>query len=695
MSTKSISKKNDWLSIVYSMDPNAPAEMVISGRIGKDGWDGSGTSSKDFRDELKKIPAGTKIKVRINSEGGSIQDGIEIYNVLKDRRQDVTCFVDGYAVSIASIIALGGSKTISPKSSIWMIHEPWSVTQGNAEDHRDAAEMLDKHGDMLASIYAEETGKSKQAMREAMVSETWMTGEEAVEFGLADEMVDDSVDLAALNPKAFKNIPTAILARISAAAPKADTHNATVEPGPVADAAALLSDSTTEAGPAGTAASDNTETMHIQNMETTAQAAVPTPTANNELAELRKQMLAEKTSRVTSEVMRRAENKIANENLAFWISNAMNDEQATYRQIDALPVAQVGGESVGRASVISENPLDQIKKAGDQKAQHAFMVHNWKDLMDEAYKRDSRPGRPQNSNTLSPTITTAFLISGAITKLQNRWAPLRSFTRDYSTDPYKPKAMGVLKYVDGFTATTSSGKNITDFEDGDTTIDPINITVDQYTRPFNVSNSDLQSGLRMEDLVSMNTAVFADMVIAVATAPITVANFGTQAGATGAALPLVSASSAFGFGDLRTLWGGLKKSPVKNLILDGEYMAGLLNQPAFFQKGVASENDGSALQTFGWDGLYLNTNWTGAGANIVGFACGNQAIGGITGLPVAPQQGYNGTLSVSSFTIPDLEVSVAVYNWFSLASRAMWCSYDIMAGFKEMDKTAGILIKSA
>jgi ATP-dependent Clp protease, protease subunit len=709
---KSISKKNDWLSVVFSLDPAEPTEMIISGRIGKDWWDDSGTSAKDFRDELKKIPAGRGVKVRINSEGGSIQDGLEIYNALKDRRDDVTCYVDGYAVSIASVIALAGHKTVSPKSSIWMIHEPWCMTQGNSEDHQHAAEMLEKHGDMLASIYAEETGKSKKSMRQTMAEESWFTGEEAVAFGLADEMVDDSVALAALDPKAFKNIPTAILERISAAAPKADTHNQMSPTSPVTDSAApSISDSTNGAGSTGNAASDNTETMHKEHMETTAQAAAVTPPpANNELAELRAQLQAEKTSRVTAEVMRRAENKIANDKLAFWISNAMANEKATYEQIDALPVATPGGEPIGRmAEVVNEGELDRISKLPTSVERYAALKKDWDNIIVDCLSRDQRGmkprflnryvGRavdgyslPQNANTFSGTITTAFLLDGAVTILQNRWAPLMCFTREFSQDPYKPKATGIQKYV---SATTAAQTDVTNFEAGEgDTIDPISVTMHQYTKNFEVTNAQLMGGLRMENLLTINAAGIADKIIAIATGPITVTNFGTLAGTTGAAAPLVAAASAFGFSDLATLWGGLKKSPIKNVLLDGEYLARVINSPTFYQ--VAGVQPGGGWSAFGWDYIALNTNWTGAGSGITGFACNPQAITVVAGLPLTPPQGIPGnTLQVATATVPDVGISIASYSWFSLASRTAWQSFDIMLGAAATDTTAGTLIKSS
>lgn len=148
------------------------AELVLIGAIGKSYWDDSGITEQEVRDALKTIPKGKKIDAKINSEGGSVKEGLGIYNAFKDRREDITAHITGYALSIASIFPLGAGKVVSPKSAIWMMHKAWSWNQGNADDMRQAAEMLDAHDETLAEIYASETGKTKAEILSAMESET-------------------------------------------------------------------------------------------------------------------------------------------------------------------------------------------------------------------------------------------------------------------------------------------------------------------------------------------------------------------------------------------------------------------------------------------------------------------------------------------------------------------------------------------
>ena len=93
---------NDWLKV--KAEGESP-EILIDGFIGESWWDDTGNSNKRFNEAINRFPKSQRVTVRINSEGGSIQDGLGIYNTIK-ARGNVTTRVDGYALSIASIIAL-------------------------------------------------------------------------------------------------------------------------------------------------------------------------------------------------------------------------------------------------------------------------------------------------------------------------------------------------------------------------------------------------------------------------------------------------------------------------------------------------------------------------------------------------------------------------------------------------------------
>jgi ATP-dependent Clp endopeptidase proteolytic subunit ClpP len=164
-------------------DSSKPVELLIVGQIGYDWWSNSGVALQEFLSALASIPENREITIGINSEGGNVQDGLGIYNAIRARSAKVTCRIDGYACSIASVLALAGGKTVCPKTSVWMIHDPWSVAQGNADDMRQAAAMLEAHAETLVAAYSDKTGMDRDKVRQMMKAETWMSGEQAASYG--------------------------------------------------------------------------------------------------------------------------------------------------------------------------------------------------------------------------------------------------------------------------------------------------------------------------------------------------------------------------------------------------------------------------------------------------------------------------------------------------------------------------------
>lgn len=179
-----------WFSIKNEASSDA-AEICIYDQIGRDYWSGEGTEAKQFIDELKTIPKGRAITLRINSPGGEVHAGMAIYNRLRERKDDLTVIVDGVAASIASVIALAGKTLEMPANTLFMIHDPWGMVAGNAEELRKAADMLDTHRDAILSVYERKTGLSAKQLEKLMADETWYTGKEAMEAKFADKVTDE------------------------------------------------------------------------------------------------------------------------------------------------------------------------------------------------------------------------------------------------------------------------------------------------------------------------------------------------------------------------------------------------------------------------------------------------------------------------------------------------------------------------
>jgi ATP-dependent Clp endopeptidase proteolytic subunit ClpP len=165
---------------------NATGDVAVV-RIYDEIWD-FGVNALELVAELDTITAPT-MRVEINSPGGSVFDGIAIYNALRTHPAHVTTRVDGIAASIASVIAQAGDHRIMVDSSQMMIHNAWGMVVGNQSDHEDMAALLSQQDSIIAGVYASRSGGDADHFRDLMNAETWMTADAAVAEGLADEVL--------------------------------------------------------------------------------------------------------------------------------------------------------------------------------------------------------------------------------------------------------------------------------------------------------------------------------------------------------------------------------------------------------------------------------------------------------------------------------------------------------------------------
>lgn len=133
-----------------------------------------------------------QIEVHINSPGGVVYEAFAIYNLLKDRADKVTVFIDGLAASAASYIAMASPQIRIYKNSKIMIHNPWTLAYGDEEDLKKMRENLQDIKRSLVEAYSR-SGKSEQEISEMMDEETWLNAEQAIEEGFADEIIDKEV----------------------------------------------------------------------------------------------------------------------------------------------------------------------------------------------------------------------------------------------------------------------------------------------------------------------------------------------------------------------------------------------------------------------------------------------------------------------------------------------------------------------
>ena len=162
------------------------AEIYVYGNIG-DKWSEDGVIASELVREIALLDADA-ITLRINSYGGSVTDGLAIYNALKRHPAPVSVHVDGVAISCASYIAMAGDTITMAQNAQMMIHAPWGYGGGNATEMREQADILDRYAKTLAFGYADKSG---QTYDEALAILTdgkdhWFSADEAVAAGFAD-----------------------------------------------------------------------------------------------------------------------------------------------------------------------------------------------------------------------------------------------------------------------------------------------------------------------------------------------------------------------------------------------------------------------------------------------------------------------------------------------------------------------------
>ena len=185
-------------------DAESPEDGVldINGEIvAEKGWftGPDAVVAKDFRKALKGVK---NVTVHINSPGGDVMAGAEIYSALREHSMNgegtVTVIVTALAASAASIIAMAGDRILMHPVAYMMIHNPWTVAMGDAKELRKTAKTLDVISEGLISAYQVRTGKDREELKKMLEAETWMSAGTCVEEGFADEIYGAGTGAAAL-----------------------------------------------------------------------------------------------------------------------------------------------------------------------------------------------------------------------------------------------------------------------------------------------------------------------------------------------------------------------------------------------------------------------------------------------------------------------------------------------------------------
>lgn len=177
------------------------ATINIYGDITSFPWLEGDVSSANLSRKLEELKDVSEITVYINSYGGEVAEGLAIYNSLKRHKAKVTTYCDGFAASIASVIFMAGDERIMNDSSLLMIHNAWSVVQGNAEELRKQADDLDKITKASVVAYKAHSTLSEDEIQSLMDAESWILPEEAMEYGFATAIEKTEQDNVSQNAR--------------------------------------------------------------------------------------------------------------------------------------------------------------------------------------------------------------------------------------------------------------------------------------------------------------------------------------------------------------------------------------------------------------------------------------------------------------------------------------------------------------
>lgn len=177
-------------------------------------WLDSETSSVTvarFLSEHKKV---RDIDIMINSSGGDVYEAAAIYNILRRHGATIHVHIVGLAASAASHIAMAGDHIAMAANAMMMIHQPWTLAIGEAEEMRKSADLLDKITGTLVSTYSARCGQDEDTVRDWIMAETWFTADEAVSAGLADAVTSAKTIAASFDLSRFRHVPAGFVSNL-------------------------------------------------------------------------------------------------------------------------------------------------------------------------------------------------------------------------------------------------------------------------------------------------------------------------------------------------------------------------------------------------------------------------------------------------------------------------------------------------
>lgn len=219
---------------VKSAAEEKSGEIYIYGEIVSYRWYEEDTTAKSFKEDLDALGDIDVLNVYINSPGGSVFQGQAIVSILKRLNSTINVHIDGMAASIASVIAMAGHTIHMPSNSMMMIHNPWTLTYGNASELRKQADDLDKIRESMISMYLDKAGEKldRDTLVNLLDKETWLTAQECYDYGLCDVIEEEKEIAASINLDMlykYKNTPKELLSKKTIQQQKGNAEDKEIE----------------------------------------------------------------------------------------------------------------------------------------------------------------------------------------------------------------------------------------------------------------------------------------------------------------------------------------------------------------------------------------------------------------------------------------------------------------------------------
>ncbi len=226
--------RNQINNFLTAVSNNSEGEIWVYGDITSDKWSDDDVTPTSIRDALDNMgPVGT-LNIRVNSYGGSVYAGNAIINIIDSYRKKnnvkVNAYIEGIAASMGSGIPMVADKIYMAENAMMMIHKPYTIVMGNSADLEKEITILQKVENALVKNYMRHFNGTEDQLRDMLADETWLTADEALEYGFCDEIVE-AVGIAAsakglvINGREFRHDADKIAAKFNPGTPlaKAET----------------------------------------------------------------------------------------------------------------------------------------------------------------------------------------------------------------------------------------------------------------------------------------------------------------------------------------------------------------------------------------------------------------------------------------------------------------------------------------